>query len=158
MRRRHGADSEFGNMRIGESKPCDAPHPKSGAKPIDEIGKILALSLGNEPMRLLLIETLYGKRGQTHDIEAEAGIERIVLAARAKRRDLFVKKARDHPGIARRAAQPDLDMAHRAINAEQARIERARALAMARQKRLQFACQNEKRRLDILTPDDAFGK
>ena len=95
-------------------------------------------------MRLLLIETLDGKRRQAHNIETEACIERIVLAARAERRDLFAKEPRDHPWIARRPAQPDLDMVHHAIDAKQARIERARPFAMACQKLLQFARQREK--------------
>jgi hypothetical protein len=145
-------------MRIDRDEPRDTTQAETRTETVDEIGEILIVGWRLAPIRLILVLAFHCNGGQTHDIEAIAGIERIVLRLGGRGFELFVKQPGNRLRHPQRPARAGNNMLHHPIDAKQARFEAPRAFAVADQDFRQILRQRQQRRLDRFAHDDRLGK
>ena len=113
----------FGQMRFDQRAPRHRARPEPGAQAVDEIGE-RAGPLGLvRPLELGLRgrERLGRKTREAHEVDAEAGVDRVLLRAR----ELFGEQADERARFVERPGGADPDAAHVAVDAIEGRARSA---------------------------------
>ena len=125
MLRRHRHHRALGDMGVLRQVHDHALAADPRGDAVDQRRQfVIVMHIGVE-IALLLHHDLGAAGGQADEIEAEAGIERIV-----QRIEPLAKQPVDHLGLGHRTAGIDRDRAHRAVGAEETRFQPPRALAL----------------------------
>ena len=125
MLRRGGQYRAFRNMGVLRQMHDHALAADPRGDAVDQGGQfVIVMDIGIE-IALLLHHDFGAAGGQANEIEAETGIERIV-----QRFEPFAKQPVDHFRLRHRTAGIDRDRAHRAVGAEETRLQPPRALAL----------------------------
>ncbi len=120
---------------------------------VDQRGEfVIVMDIGVE-VALLLHHDFGAAGGETNEIEAEAGVERIV-----QRIEPLAEQAVDHISFRHRTAGIDRDRAHRAVGAEETRFQPSRALALPVHRRDQHGGERGQVHRDHGVGGDRFGK
>ena len=153
MLRGRGQHRAFGDMRILRQMHDDALSADARGDAVDQRGQlVIVVDMGVE-IALLLHHDLGAAGGQPDQIEAEAGIEGI-----GERIEPFAKQAVDDRASRHRTSGLDHDRAHRAVGAEEARLQPPRALALLLHRRDQRVGQTRQRHRDHGVGRDRLGK
>ena len=127
-RRRRGRLGLFGQMRFDERAPRHRARPEPRAQAIDEVGE-RAGALGLvRPLELDLRgrERLGRKAREAHEVDAEAGVDRVLMRAR----EPLGEEPRDRARFVQRPGGADPDAAHVAVDAIEAELDPPRALGL----------------------------
>ena len=177
LRRWLQAHREFRQMGVLRHKAHHLPQAQPRAQPVDEIGHLvvhhLRHAIGHRaplgghgggiqiderreilpPQRLLPgAQGLDFERGQPHQIKAIAAVEGVLVARLASGLDALAKQAADRLPIAQGAAGGGGNAPHRAIGAEQGRLQLAGAFPVAFEQAGQIPRQHGEHALHILAP------
>ena len=120
---------------------------------VDQGGQfVIVMHIGVE-IALLLHHDFDAAGGQAYQIEAETGIERIVQGI-----EPLAKQPVDHLGLGHGTPGIDRNRAHRAVGAEETRLQPPRALALLVHRRDQHAGERRQVHRDHGVGGDRFGK
>ena len=125
MLRGRGEHGALGDVRILRQMHDHALSADARGDAVDQGGQFVIVMHGGVEIALLLHHDLGTAGGETNEIEAEAGIEGI-----AERIEPLAEQAVDRLRARHRAAGIDCDDAHRAVGAEERRLQPPRALAL----------------------------
>ena len=143
-------------MGLDELLPRHAARPQTRAQAVQQIGERAgALGLVRAlPFALRGLQRLGEETGQTHQLDAEAGVDLLLGAAG----EALGEQPRDRARLAERPAGGDADAAHVAVDAKEGELQPPRALGLAREQRGEIVGEPGERRHDRLARENRAGE